>query len=125
MPTQSPSEGCKTPITVTLRYSSSARLDFRLTLILGEGLMTLKGHSGSFLRFNSRKSEIAVWFLCMAMESICEGCNGHDKEGEELRKNVTNMMNSTLKTQQELLGSMRELRDKVMILNLEYCSNLV
>jgi len=94
-------------------------------LILGEGLMTLKGHSGNFLQFNSRKSEIVVWFLCMAMESICEGCNGHDKEGEELRKNVTNMMNSTLKTQQELLGSMRELQDKVMILNLEYCSNLV
>jgi hypothetical protein len=93
-------------------------------LILGEGLMTLKGHSGNFLQFNSRKSEIVVWFLCMAVESICEGCIGHDKE-EKLRKNVTNMMNSTLKTQQELLGSKRELRDKIMILNLEYCSNLV
>jgi hypothetical protein len=49
-------------------------------LILGEGLMTLKGHSGNFLQFNSRKSEIVVWFLCMAVESICEGCIGHDNE---------------------------------------------
>jgi len=33
---------------------------------------------------------------------ICEGCNDHDKELEELRKKTTNTMKS-LKTQEESL----------------------
>jgi hypothetical protein len=108
MPTQSLFEGCKTLLTVTVRYSSSARLDFRLTFILIEGSVTLE-HSINVLRFNSRKYEIAVWFLCMAMELIYEGCNDHDKQGEYLTKKVSNMMKSP-ETLQEWLVSMRELQ---------------
>ena len=107
MATQSVSEGCKTRLMVTLRYSSSARLNFRLTLILIEGSSVTLEHSINVLLFKSRKSEIVVWFRCMAMEFICEGYNDHDEEGEEeLRKKVSNMM-KRLKTQQELLGSMK------------------
>jgi hypothetical protein len=111
MATQSVSEGCKTLLTVTVRYSSSARLDFRLTLILIEGSVALE-HSINVLLFKSRKSEIAVWFLCMAMEFICKGCNDHDEEGEGSRRKVSNMMKN-LKTQQEFLGSMRKLQNSL------------
>jgi hypothetical protein len=100
MATQSRSEGTKTPLTVTVRYSSSESLEFEVTLTWRKGLVS--GHSINVLLFNSRKSEIAVLFLCMAMELICEGCNDHDKELEELRKKTTNTMKS-LKTQEESL----------------------
>jgi hypothetical protein len=108
MATQSWSLGNKTPLTVTVRYSSSERLEFELTLTWRKGLVP--GHFVNVLLFNSRKSEIAVWFRCMAVEFICKGCNDdHDKEGEELRKKTSNMMKN-LKTQEEYLqGSMRKL----------------
>jgi hypothetical protein len=42
METRSVLEGCKTLLTLTARYSSSARLDFLLTLIFIEGSVTLE-----------------------------------------------------------------------------------
>ena len=44
----------------------------------------------------------------MAVEFISEGCNDQDKEGEEPRKKMSSVKN-TLKTQEELQGSMRRI----------------
>ena len=52
----------------------------------------------------------------MAVEFISEGCKDHDKEGEEQRKKMSNMKN-TLKPQEELQGSMRELQGEIMFCN--------
>jgi hypothetical protein len=78
MATQSGYEGNKTTLTVTVRYSSSESLEFEVTLTWRKELVS--GHSINVILFNSRKSEIAFLFPCMAMELICEGCNDHDKE---------------------------------------------
>ena len=48
----------------------------------------------------------------MAVEFISEGCNDQDKEGEEPRKKMSSVKN-TLKTQEELQGSMRRI-EKVL-----------
>ena len=123
MVTQSRLEGNKAPLTVTVRYSSSERLEFELTLTWRKGLVPR--HFFNVLLFNSLKFEIAVWFWCMAVEFICKGCNNdHEKEGEELRKKTSNMMKN-LKTQEEYLqGSLRKLWEENMFGSTEKFASL-
>jgi len=54
----------------------------------------------------------------MAVEFISEGCNDQDKEREEPRKKMSSVKN-TLKTQEKLQGSMREVQGKTIFGRIE------
>lgn len=70
MATQSVFDGTKTPVMLTVTYSSSDRVGLEVTLTLRYG--SGSGHSTSCLRFTSRNSDIFVWFRSSAVDRSSE-----------------------------------------------------